>query len=471
MNRSMSTKTHFLKNAGLYFLGNSLSKVVTFFLLPVFSKYILPSDFGYFDLSQAYIYLAIPIFSSEIYMGMLRFIREKQDQEENGRVIVSGFSFALLFLLVLGIVSCIPAITTGIKHYLYILVLTVVLLMQRYYINCCRGLGYNRLFVLTGVVSSLLVAVSNYVMIIFFHLGIESLFLSTILGFFYQVVHIELAVKLRRYFVPGNFDRETLKRLLMFSFPLSVGSILYFFLNYYNRMLIETEIGLSANGYFAIAGKFGLVLMFLTSAFTMAWQDFSFSNDRGENRNVEFSSGIHRYYQFLILSGSVLIFSVHFVFDYLVDPQYKAAYTVVALCIGVNILSATGDFITQTFLALNKSRFILYSSVLATALNVIIAGFSIRQFGINGVNIALIVAYFINVIVRMLYLDRRFGFSVNYGMFLLLIGYFAAVCWIYQTNNSLYNGLGLVIAIAISAFLFRNEVRTIVKKLMGITIK
>ena len=44
----------FIKNSIIFLIGSTLSKVVTFFLLPLYTKYIPPDAFGYYDLSITY---------------------------------------------------------------------------------------------------------------------------------------------------------------------------------------------------------------------------------------------------------------------------------------------------------------------------------------------------------------------------------------------------------------------------------
>lgn len=463
----MSEKTTFFKNTGLYFIGNSLSKIVAFFLLPVYSKYLSPEEFGYFDLTQSYIFLAIPIITCETYLGMMRFVSNQSNRDRIPEIVFSGlvlflFSFACIVLLLL-----FRQFFSDIRFFVYILFLTLVFIVQRYVVYLCRGLGYNKLFVLSGIISSLVIALSNYIMIVYYGMGIESMYLSTIIGTAYQIVHILIVVKIHQYVSFNNFDFRIFKGILFFSLPLSVGSILYFFLNYYNRLIIESKLGLSANGHFAIAGKFGMIIMFLTSAFTMAWQDFSFSREEHSERLKTFSLGIHKYNQFLMLTGPVLIFTIHFCFDIFIDNQYRNAYNVTSLAIGVTILAAVGDFITQTLLALKKSMIILYSSIFITGLNIAIIGYAADQFGLIGINSSLIAVYFINILVRLLYLQKIFGMEVRYIQFLWLIGYFVLACIIYVSNNWFMNLCGLIVSVILIIYFFHKEAMILVRKILN----
>jgi O-antigen/teichoic acid export membrane protein len=275
----------FLKGSILYFLGNSLSKVVAFFLLPIYSKFISPEDFGYFDLWQSYLYLLIPLITFESYLGVLRFLKENDFNNNINKLITTGFSTLVLFIILLIVIILFHDLFQNIRKITLISILFTVLVIQKYYSSICRGLNYNKLFVFSGIFSSFLVAICNYIMIIYYGMKLDSLFWSAIIGFLYQIIHMEIKLKLRNHIQISLFDFKLLKKLILFSLPISVGSILFYFLNSYNRLIIETKIGLEANGFYAIASKFSLMITFLTSAFTMAWQDYSFSlNQESENR-------------------------------------------------------------------------------------------------------------------------------------------------------------------------------------------
>ena len=259
------------------------------------------------------------------------------------------------------------------------------------------------------------------------------------------------------------FDFQLFKKLILFSLPISVGSILFYFLNSYNRLIIETKIGLEANGFYAIASKFSLMITFLTSAFTMAWRDYSFSlNPKSENREL-FTKGIDLYYKFLILGGSIFILIIPFIFNYLIDSKYSESYGLIALCVGVTLFSSIGDFLTQTFLALKKTKWIIYTSFFVTIFCVIFTPIFVNSFGVNGINFTLIIAYFINFLLRLLYLKKSLKYNFNFQLYFGLIIYFFLVCYIYNINMPLLHLSCLLITLILFFYFFKPELKSISK--------
>ena len=66
----------FVKTSGIYFIGTVLHKLITFFLLPIYTKYIDKADLGTYDLATAYINFLCSILFLDIWSGIMRFAFE-----------------------------------------------------------------------------------------------------------------------------------------------------------------------------------------------------------------------------------------------------------------------------------------------------------------------------------------------------------------------------------------------------------
>ena len=71
----------FVKTSGIYFIGTVLHKLITFFLLPIYTKYIDKADLGTYDLATAYINFLCSILFLDIWSGIMRFAFEYEGEE------------------------------------------------------------------------------------------------------------------------------------------------------------------------------------------------------------------------------------------------------------------------------------------------------------------------------------------------------------------------------------------------------
>ena len=462
-----SSKLIFLKNSGIYFLGDFLSKIITIFLLPVYSKYIVPEDFGYYDLSLSYIMLIIPLLTSEIWVGMMRFIIEEKDKIMVNKIITSGLITIVIPLIFLSAGAIANKYIYDIPYFNLICLLGFMFLIQKYYVFICRSIGSNKIFVISGILNTLVLATSNFYMIVKLGMGVNSLFIASLLGLFTQIIYIEVKIKIRNRLSPKFISLKLLKDLIKFSFPLSLGSLLYFFLMYFNKITIEQVIGLNGNGIYAIAGKFTIVIVFLTSAFTLAWQDMSFSMGDSKENYSQFIKATNLYMKVIFGGSAIMILLLHFVFPLLIDEQYNESYKIIPLSIIATVLATFGNFISQTLGALKNTKIILYSVVISTFLNLLYVKYFVVTFGLNGVNIALIITFLVNILIRVIYLRVNKKMKFNLLLIPFFIVYLGVITLIFNSNNTVNIIIGLLITIVIFYFLLQKELTGLINNIFN----
>ena len=89
----------FAKSSVLYFFGNILSKLITFFLLPIYTSYISPEDLGYYDVSTTYLNLIVTFLFIDIYVAIMRFVFDEKHGSESNKPIFNGIIHYFCILL------------------------------------------------------------------------------------------------------------------------------------------------------------------------------------------------------------------------------------------------------------------------------------------------------------------------------------------------------------------------------------
>lgn len=90
----------------------------------------------------------------------------------------------------------------------------------------------------------------------------------------------------------------------------------------------------------------------------------------------------------------------------------------------------------------------------------------ISAFGANGVNLSVLMGFLVNLLIRAIVLKKEIGFSMSAPTFFLCCGWIVASCTAYFAGN-IVSLVAFVTSIAISAFLFRNEIADVTGKLLG----
>ena len=74
-----SRKKKFIKDFGIYAIGNLGSKLITFLMIPLYTYFVeKPSDYGYFDLCFQVCLLMFPIVTLQLRDGAFRFLLDTQ---------------------------------------------------------------------------------------------------------------------------------------------------------------------------------------------------------------------------------------------------------------------------------------------------------------------------------------------------------------------------------------------------------
>lgn len=101
----MSDLKKIVKSSGIYFLGSILSRLIAFFMLPIYTKYLSPAEFGEYDLSLVYMQFFISFFFLDIYIGIMKFLLDSNFSNIKNykeKVLFSGF---FIFFILLGYIG------------------------------------------------------------------------------------------------------------------------------------------------------------------------------------------------------------------------------------------------------------------------------------------------------------------------------------------------------------------------------
>ena len=86
----------FIKSSGIYFFGNILTKLISFLLLPIYTKFINPTDYGTYDLMIAYITFFTSVLFLDIWSGIMRFMFDYDKVEDKYKSIFTGSSIFII---------------------------------------------------------------------------------------------------------------------------------------------------------------------------------------------------------------------------------------------------------------------------------------------------------------------------------------------------------------------------------------
>lgn len=465
-NSTSSTFLSFAKSSGIYLIGTVLSKTIYFILLPLYTTYILPSDFGYYDLSITTVTLITGFFFIDVWTSVLRFMVDCEDIKHKKEVIFSGWILFSISSFLYSIVGIIITYKFDVKYATLVILFGLFINLSNMYGYIARGLNKNKEFVVSGIINTVVVVTVNIGLIIFLHFDYSALYIASILGFLSQLIFLEYKSHVLFDLSAKQWDRELIIKIFKYSLPLCLNTIAFWLLTSFNRVVISVVLGTEANGFFAIGSKFGMIIAFITTSFTFAWQDLSFSyTSKNGKDGLFYTNASNAYMKFLGAGAAVLIPCCYLLFPLLVKANYKAALNTIPLFLLVGIISALSTFIGNIFYAIKDTKPLLFSLLISCLLNLILCYPLILRFGLNGANISIILSFVLNIFIRNVILKRKVDFHLDIKNIIMMLLWIAISYFVYNSQIYLLNIFWFISCLVVTFFIFRLPILGLFKEL------
>lgn len=369
----MGNSKRLLKNTALFFVGDISTKVMSILFIPLYTAYITSSDYGYFDYVSTLVTVLLAIGFQSIPEAVFRFSIEHKETDQIGKSKVLGT--ALIYSTVLMLGYCLLAWASSLFVNIPYLIWIILLFSLQFYVSIwqssARALGQNTVFMLSSVASTSVSIVTNIILILVFHLGIESLFLANIASRLAVIIVIEVKIHLFQYFKKSLFSRHLLKQMLVFSVPLAINSISVMLLTLFNRIIVTNMLGADSNGILAISVRISNFASIFTTVFLMAWSEEAYREYNTPNSITYFKSVVDMFGR--LTYGAVIImipFSKIF-FKYIVFGDYRQGIDLLPFAFLSVVIIAQASQLGSLFNAMKRTKSLMTTTLVAGFVSII----------------------------------------------------------------------------------------------------
>ncbi len=313
-----------LRNLGIYAVGSIGSRLMTFLLVPIYSFFIAPSEFGYYDICFVVAMFAVPIISMQLRDGAFRYLLDATTDEERTRVVTFTMVAMLRNIcacLVLGVAA---HLLFDIRCMWYTLVFACVFALFEVVQQMLRGLGHNKLFAGCGILSSFLIFAISVPLVVWTDMGIEGVFVGNIAARIIAMLFAEWRVGVFSKFMRSNVDYKAVGReVIRFSSPLLVVNMILIIISSGNRFFIEHYLGLHDNGLYAVAVKFASILEAIAFIFIQAWQETAIRQYGDADHDAFYSKILNAYLWVLVAFVVSISYVTRLLNNYFIGVEYQ----------------------------------------------------------------------------------------------------------------------------------------------------
>lgn len=452
-----------IKNTSLYTIGNIVPQAAGFFLLPIYTRFLTPADYGIVSSMQVLNTILAVLFTLAVERSIYRlywdYKTEKEKKDYLGSIVValSGIATIVLALLFLfkGFVGLIYKSIPFYPFYVYAIVtayFSVFARVPKIYLQLKQKAG-------TFVILSIMQFVANTAFILWFIVGLkagaEGMLKGQMLG-----CGIMLPVFLFIGFKIINFTikPEILKESLKFSLPMIPALLSAWVLNLSDRIFIERYFSLADVGIYSLGYKIAGLVLILSGAFYLAYNPVFYksanSDDQIAAKKQLFFYNSTFVMVILLICFLISLFSKEAIVI-LLDARYAEAYKIVPIIALAYFISQAGGLMNLSIYQEKKTFAIMLISIFGALLNIGLNFLLVPMLGAYGAAYATVLSFTGLTIIEYWYAKKCYFIDYDWGKIIkgLLVA-IPIVSTVYFLDINIYLSLFVKLCIVACALLF-----------------
>lgn len=401
MAKSDSSASRLVKHSSIYAIGNISRQLVGFLMLPLYTHYLTPADYGVVGLLTFALALLEPFFGARLGDAMLKFYYEAKDDAQRRLVIstslaitgaVSATVATIAFAsrtaaseLIFG--SAAYAVPVGLFAYVFL-----TQAVEAYGLTFVRIQQRPALFICINLSKLVLQLCLNIWFVVHLKLGVTGVALSGIASSALYAAGLALY---STYFNGLSCDLQIARRMIVFSWPLWLSSLASLYIYSSNRYYIRIFGSMDEVGYYELAAKFAALLgVLIWQPISQFWETERFRHYQQPHARAIFGS-VFEFSSALLFLGAlgISVFSQP-VIQFMSAPAFHAAALLVPLLAAGWLFGYLTLFINFSFLVTEKTVLISRNNYITVAIITALNFVLIPRFGYLGAGVAQFLALF-----------------------------------------------------------------------------
>lgn len=406
-------------------IGTLGSKLIGFFMLPLYTRWLNVSDYGTVDAMTVYSTLIMGLLSMCIAESIFVFPKNKEENIQS-QYYSSGFLFCIIQILfgfiIFGVFKLVAYLINwnGVfsQYIWYIFFLTISAVIQAYCQSFARSLDKMFHYSMTGMVSTFSIALFSFMLIPSFGLrGFASAYIiANLNAFLYSFV----STKQYKFLDLRNANMKVLKEMIRYSIPMMPNNVMWWMISGFSRPVIEIYLNTFSLGIYAVANKVSSMLHSLFSIFGMSWFNSALDEYGKPDFEKFYNNCLKLIFTFLIFCSLIFVMVSEWVVKLLTTHDYYDAYKYIPFFLLSVISSAISGVVGCIFACEKKSNYYFYSSMWGGISSVISMLLLTPLYGLTGVALSVLISHFFILFSRIVY-SNSFVTIKNYMYYVILI--------------------------------------------------
>jgi len=433
-----------IKHSSIYSIGELSKIAIAFLLLPIYTRFLIPEEYGILELITILGSIFSIFFSLSMYSGFQKtYLYDSNTKKEKKEALSTALMFVItnsviMFSIAFLFSKDITLLIFGdIGNQYFVKLVFLVTLFQTFTVipqSFMIAENKSKLFVIISLIQTIINMSLNIFFVAYLKKGIEGILFGNLITM--ALIGSVLTIWL---FNKAGFvvNLKWLKTMLSFSFPMVFSYLASFILTMSDRFILNMFSSLTQLGLYGLGYKIGMILnIAIVSPFMGAYSPFCFTIAK-EKGHKEIFSRVFLYTAIVmtIAALSLALFSKD-ILRIATTPEYFEAYKVVIYVTLSYAIYCTTAVLASGINITGKTIYASLTVILAAIINIILNFILIPKYGMIGAAIATLISYFMQWVFIYTFSQRLY--NIPYPIFKVLF-LFISSFFIYVVGESLLN--------------------------------
>jgi O-antigen/teichoic acid export membrane protein len=304
----LSSSKQIFTHSSIYAIGNISRQLISFVMLPIYTNYLTPEDYGAVALLIFLVSLIEIIFGGQLFQAVPKYYHQSKTTDEKRAVVstallLTTFFSSFAFIIIAVFREPTSTFLFGTNNYsIYVGLFSSLILLhafEQYGLTFIRILKKPWLFLWLSMAKLVTQLSLNILLIVYFDLGLLGIVTSSIISsILISAVLVGFIIRKCGF----DFNQKIGKTMIKFSWPLWLSGLIGLYIGSSNRYFLRIFSDLTEVGLFELAVKFSAIISSLIwLPFSQYWQT--------ERFQIAKTDAAYTTYNNVFKSVSVLLFS------------------------------------------------------------------------------------------------------------------------------------------------------------------
>lgn len=400
-------------HAGIYALGTLLRNAVSIIMLPIYTTYLSPEDYGVVEMMSMLLDVVGILLCNRLGEAVFRYYYESDSQQDQNKVVSSSFVLQITlnglgcFVLMVFAEPISQLIFGDIGYASILRMFSLALLLEAFTLVPLMYIRIQQrawLFLSVNIIKLVLQVSLNLYFVVYKDLHVWGVIYSAL------IVEVILGVGLTAYTAYHAGLRPSLdkiKLLFGFSIPIIFSTLGAFYITFGDRYFLRHFSDLAEVGIYSLGYKFGFILMqFTWEPFSKVWDTQRYEIHKEGNTSNQYATTFMYCNLVIILVGVGMAFFVKDALKVISAESFWRAHEVVPPILLAYLFWAWTHYCNLGILIKKRTSLFAYVEVLAVIAITLAYYFLIPVYGAVGAAWATVVGLFTRF-VFIYYVSRR----------------------------------------------------------------